>query len=257
MFGRMNILKASGTRGEEGHGLLRDMRRMVVENHPDDSLRWVVGVNLLEQCDEFDTAVPILDMGKDMAGVEIDAGQDRHSAVTNILVVSPDRRGLSWDRRQVGCRQAKRLHTGLLIDADRVDRIRAPVMNGPLGVNGNIPIDQENILRLAVEFRIAPLQVVADLVRLDVVLIQNSPDGTLASLRQARMSRRFSPRGDKPRQRRNRPRFGRQSMVLRLGAGDADHPGLRLVGNFGLMGTVVGILEPGPTPAAKALSMHL
>lgn len=126
-------------------------------------------------------------------------------------------------------------------------------MNGTLGVNGDVAIDQQNVLHLAVELRIAPFQVVTDLVRLNVMLIQNSPDGTLACLCQARMSRHFSAFADEPRQRRNRPQFGRQPMIFRFGAGNADHPGFRLVSNFWLMRSVIGILEPGAHARRKRL----
>lgn len=55
------------------------------------------------------------------------------------------------------------------------------------------------------------------------------------------MPRRFGAFAEEPRQRRNRPQFGRQSMVFRLGAGDANHPDFCFVGNLGFMRTVICI----------------
>lgn len=72
MLGRMNMLKSTGARGEVGHGFLRDVRRMVVKNHPDDCLWRVVGVDILEQRDELDTAVAILGAGKNVSRIQID-----------------------------------------------------------------------------------------------------------------------------------------------------------------------------------------
>jgi hypothetical protein len=95
MLGRMNILESSGTRGEKGHGLLRNMRRMVVENHANDGLGRVVSVNILEQRDELDTTVPILGMSENVARVKINPGQDGNRAVTNVLVVAPNGRRFS------------------------------------------------------------------------------------------------------------------------------------------------------------------
>mgnify|MGYP007072815997 CR=1 FL=1 len=85
MLGRMNILESSGTCGEEGHGLLRDVRGMVVENHANNGLGRIVSINLPEQIDELDATVPILGMSKDMARVKVDTGQNGDRAVTNVL----------------------------------------------------------------------------------------------------------------------------------------------------------------------------
>ena len=57
MLGRMNILEAPGAAAEIGHGLLRDMGRVVVQYHTDDGILGVVRVELFEQTDELDATV--------------------------------------------------------------------------------------------------------------------------------------------------------------------------------------------------------
>jgi len=118
-------------------------------------------------------------------------------------------------------------------------------MNSTLGIERNIAIDQQDILHLAIKVRIAFLQVVADLVRLDVMLVENSPHGAFASLLQSGVSLGHSLLANVACQCRNRPEFGCQSVVLGLGTGHANHPGLCLIRNFGFVGAVIGILECG------------
>lgn len=78
--------------------------------------------------------MPILGMGKDVSRVQVNAGQSRNGAVANVLVVAPYGRRFPRNWRQVGRCQSKGLYAGLFIDANRIDWIRAPVMNGAVGV---------------------------------------------------------------------------------------------------------------------------
>ena len=61
--------------GEPGFGLLGDVRGMIVEDQLDRRMRRIGGVEKLEEFDEFAAAVTVLDQGMDLAGDEIDAGQ--------------------------------------------------------------------------------------------------------------------------------------------------------------------------------------
>ncbi len=87
--GRMNVLEAPRARAQKGHGLIRDVGRVVVQHHADDCIFGVVRVDLLEQSDELNAAVTVLDIGKDVSGMQVDASHDRDGAVANILVVTP------------------------------------------------------------------------------------------------------------------------------------------------------------------------
>ena len=118
-------------------------------------------------------------------------------------------------------------------------------MNSVSPVDRDIPVDHQHLLHLAIKVRVALLKVVANLVGLDVVVVEDAPDRTLASLGQPRKTIAERLLADKPRQRRNRPQLGRQAMVLGHGARHADHPSLGLVADLGLVRTVVFVLQPG------------
>jgi hypothetical protein len=139
----MNILEAPGARAEKGHGLLGDVGRVVVQHYADDGILRVVGIDLLEQSDELNAAVTVLDVGKDVPGMQVDAGHDRHSAVANVLIVTPDTGRLARHRWQIGCGQSDGLNTGLFIDADGVDGVGPRIVNSAFGVERNVPIDHQ------------------------------------------------------------------------------------------------------------------
>ena len=73
MLGRRNIFKAPRATAQIGHGLLGDMGRVAVQHHADDGLLEVVLIELLEQVDEFDAWLAVLDLGKDVPRMQVDA----------------------------------------------------------------------------------------------------------------------------------------------------------------------------------------
>ncbi len=138
---------------------------MIVEDEANNRLRRIVGVDVLEPLNELGAAAPIFDSLEDVTGVQIDARQNRDGAMANVLVIAPEGSRFVRHRGQVRRRQTRRLNTWLLVDADGVDRIWARIMNSPLPVQSHILINHQNRLPLPVEIRVAPFQVIADLVR--------------------------------------------------------------------------------------------
>jgi hypothetical protein len=63
------------SRGEPGSGLSRDVRGMIVENQFDRSVGWIGGIEKLEEFDELSAAVAVSDQGMDLAGEQINSGQ--------------------------------------------------------------------------------------------------------------------------------------------------------------------------------------
>lgn len=110
MLRRMNILESARPRRQIGHGLLGDVSAVIVQNHANDRFSRVVGVERFEQGDKLPTAMAILYPGKDVTGMQVDAGQDRYSSVSDVLVISTHRRRFAQNRRQVWARQANRLN---------------------------------------------------------------------------------------------------------------------------------------------------
>ena len=176
MLGRVDILKPVGTSRQVGPSLLGDMGRMVAQNDPDPGMRRIVGVQILEKGDEFLAPMPFLDPGDDLAGGEIQGGQDRGRSQSDIFVVPRHGRMLSGNGRPVGGRQPQGLDSLLLVQADRVDRV---VEIRRSRIQEDLPIDEQNFPHLGVEVRIPPFQVVSDRVRLQVLLGKNALDGGL------------------------------------------------------------------------------
>src|SRR6202521_237890 len=161
---------------------------MVVQHHADDGLARIVLVQALEQRDELHTAVAVLDVREDVTRVQVDSGENRYRAPTDILIVAPYGGCLARYRRQIRCCQSDRLNTRLLVDADGVDGVGSRIVNGALPVDRDIPVDHQDFLHLAVELRVPFFQVVANLVGLDLVLVEDAPHSALASVGQASKS---------------------------------------------------------------------
>lgn len=131
---------------------------------------------------------------------------------------------------QIRCGQSDRLNTRLLIDAGGVDGIGSRIMNGTLLVDRDISVDHHDFLHLAVELGVPCFQVVANLVGLDLVLVEDAPHGAFASVGQVSEASGLGSFRRKPRQCGDASRPGRQAMILGLGARDAHHPGFGFIG---------------------------
>ena len=219
------------------------MGRVVVQHDADDGLARVVRIQPFEQRDELHAAVAVFDIGEDVARVRVDAGQDRHGAPANVLVVASNGSRLARHRRQVRCSQTNGLNARLFIDADGVDGIGARIVDGVSAIDRHVPIDQQNLLHLSIKVWVALFQVAADLVRLDLVLVKDAPYRALAGVGQAREPSSLGAVAHKPRQGSDGPQLCCQAMVFGFGARDADHPGLGLIGDLGLVRPVVLVLQ--------------
>jgi hypothetical protein len=103
--------------GEPSLGLLGDVRGMIVEDQLDRRMGRIGGIEKLEKFDEFATAVAILDEGVNLAGQQIDAGQQTDGAVTLVFMIAREGRCTpgSGGRSGLCC---DRLDTGLLVIGD-------------------------------------------------------------------------------------------------------------------------------------------
>src|SRR5580704_4149360 len=73
---------AARASGEPGFGLSRDVRGMIVENQPDRGVGRIGGIEQLEEFDELAAAMAVSDQGVDLAGEQINSGQQAERAVT-------------------------------------------------------------------------------------------------------------------------------------------------------------------------------
>jgi hypothetical protein len=84
-------------------------------------------------------------------------------------------------------------------------------------LQGYFLVNHQDLAHLRIKIRITPFQVIADAMRLDVMLIKNSPNRCLVCFSQAWKSCFFSLITDKLRQLRQSPQFSRQPMIFGLG----------------------------------------
>ena len=102
---------ARGLIGEPGFGLLGDVRGMIVEDQLDRGVGRIGGVEKLEEFDEFAAAMAIPDQGMDLAGKQVDAGQQADRAVALIFMIAREGRVQAGLGRQVRSRRGDRLDT--------------------------------------------------------------------------------------------------------------------------------------------------
>src|SRR5208282_1498807 len=141
----------------------------------------------LEEFNEFAAAVAVVDEGVDLAGEQIDAGQQADRAVALVLVIAREGRMSAGLGRQVRGGRGDRLNAGLLIvgyNRHRIARFlfcgRRRLLDEPY-----FAIDAQNLRHLLLELRIAAFQVVADLVRLYLLLIEDFAQRALSQLGEA------------------------------------------------------------------------
>ena len=105
VFGRQNIMEPIGTGRQVGLGLLGEVRRMVIQDQTQDPIRRVESIQVLEQSDEFAAAMPPLDPGGYVTGVQIQGRQDEQVP----------RRFYSWSRPQRACRPGTGFRSGAVL----------------------------------------------------------------------------------------------------------------------------------------------
>ena len=159
---------------------------MIVEDQLDRCVGRIRGIEELEEFNEFAAAVAVLDEGEDLAGEQIDAGHK----------LTVPWRLYSWSRAKVAClpgsggRSGGRgdcLNAGLLIVGDNRHRIARFLFCGRRRLLDELhfAIDAQNLRHLLLELRIAAFQVVADLVRLYLLFIEDFAQRALSQLGKA------------------------------------------------------------------------
>src|ERR1700674_103082 len=89
MFGCEGELKsAGGLLGQPSSGFPRDMRGMIVEDQMDCRVGRVGRIEDFEELDELAAAVAILRQGVNLAGQQVDTGQQADRAVALVFVVA-------------------------------------------------------------------------------------------------------------------------------------------------------------------------
>ena len=98
---KMNSKRPAGCSASQALVSLEMLRRMIVEDQLDRRMARIGGVEELEEFNEFAAAVAVLDESVDLAGEQIDAGQQADRAVALVLVVAREGRMSAGLGRQV------------------------------------------------------------------------------------------------------------------------------------------------------------
>src|SRR5271156_170415 len=97
---KVNSKQCAGLTGEPGCGLFGDVCGMIVEDQLDRRMGRIGVVEKLEEFDEFAAAMAILDQRMDLAGDEVDTGQQADRAVALIFMLPCEGRVDARLRRQ-------------------------------------------------------------------------------------------------------------------------------------------------------------
>src|SRR5215475_7789838 len=119
MLGREDEFEAASRLiSEPGPGFLGDVCGMIVEDQLDRRMGRIGGIDELKEFDEFAAAMAVLDQGVNLAGEQIDTGQQTDCAIALVLVIAREGRMFAGLRRQVRSGRSERLNARLLVVGD-------------------------------------------------------------------------------------------------------------------------------------------
>jgi hypothetical protein len=187
------------------------------------------------------------------AGEQVDASQQAQRAVALVFVVAREGRVRPKLRRQVGRSVADRLDAGLLVIGN--DR-HAWAGRLVCAQDGDLAIDAEHLGHLRIEGLVAPLEIIADLVRLDVMTGEDLADRALDDAGQTRMASRRGMLANVARQQPRSPKLVRIPQVAGLPASQRHQPCLGLWRNLRRLARPRAVIEcrhhPEPHRTAQA-----
>ena len=202
---------------------------MIVEDQLDRGAGRIGGIEKLEEFDELAAAVAIFDKRVDLAGEQIDPGQQTERAMTFVLMIAREGRMNARHGRQIRRRRGDGLDSRLLVVGDDRHRLAGFLrLGGGLLQDLDLAIDAENLRHLLLELGVAAFQVVAHLVRLDFLLAEDLTHRALNQLGETFVPRRRSVLARMACQQPRRPQLVRIAVLLGLVARQRNQPSLGL-----------------------------
>src|SRR6478672_3733882 len=230
---------------EPGSGFPRDVCGMIVEDQLDRGAGRIGGIEKLEEFDELAAAVAISDERVDLAGEQINPGQQAERAMTFVLMIAREGRMNVRHGWQIRRRRSDDLDARLLVVGDDRCRLRRLLFRfgGGLFQDLDLAVDTQNLRHLLLELGVASFQVVAHLVRLDVLLAEDLAQRALDQMGETfvpcRRSALARMTGQKPR----RPQLVRIAVLLGLIARQRYQPGFRFRRNRRLLARSRSVVE--------------
>jgi hypothetical protein len=165
----------------------------------------------------------------DMAGDEVDSRRKRDRAQPLVFMITLHGSVLAWPGRQIRCGGGNRLDAGFLIVGDHGNR---PFRLRQISQHVRRRVNVQDFGFALVKVRVAAFEVVAHLVRLDRLTVQDVMHCARCGFRQAGMTGDGSVAARMRRQQTQRPEFVRIAALFRFDAGLADQPGPRRFGDL-------------------------
>src|SRR6516162_558108 len=109
---KVNSNRPSGSSDEPRSGFFRDVRGMIVENQLDGGAGRIGGIKKLEELIKLSAAVTVSDQGMNLAGEQIDPGQQAKRAVPLVLMITREGRVNAGFGRQIGRGRCDGLDSG-------------------------------------------------------------------------------------------------------------------------------------------------
>ena len=157
---------------------------------------------------------------------QVDAGQQADRPVALILMIAREGRLRTGLGRQIRGGGGDRLDARFLVIGDDRHRVARLLLRCGRGLFNDLDlaVDAQNSRHLDFELGVAAFQVVAHLVRLDLLLIEYLAQSALNQLAKAGVPFGWSMLARVTSQKPRRPQFVRIAQVLRLAAGQRDQP---------------------------------
>jgi len=193
---------------------------MIIEDQLDRGAGRISGVEKLEEFDELPAAMAVPDQGMDLAGEQIDPGQQAERAMAFVFVIAGEGGVHAGFGRQVRRRCCDGLDSRLFIAGDDGHRVSSLLrLGGGSFQNRDFTIDAQNLRHLLFEFGVAVFKIVAHLMRLDFLFAEYLAHRALDQLGKTRVPRRRSMLARMTRQEPRRPQFVRIAMLFGVNAG--------------------------------------
>src|SRR5215831_4778998 len=209
---------------------------MIVEDQLDGRVGRVSRVEKLEEFDELAAAMAFLYQGMDLAGEEINPGEQAERAVALVLVVTRKARKHARLGRQIRPGGCDRLDARLLVIGDNHRRLSLLLLSGGGFLeDSDLAVDAQYLRHPLLEVGVATFQVVAYLVRLDDLPVEDFAHRSLGKLSQAVMPLRRPMLARMARQEPGRPQLMRIAKLLRLATSKIHQPCPRRGRNGGLL----------------------
>jgi hypothetical protein len=230
VLGREGELEAAGRLGSEPSSRFSgDVRGMIVEDQLDRGTRRISRIEKLEELDELSAAVAVSDQGMDLAGEQINPGQQAERAVTLVLMITREGRMDIGFRRQIRRRRCDGLNSRFFVVGDDRHRLVWFLrLGGGLFQDLHLAVDTQNLCHLLLERGVAAFQVVAHLMRFDFFPAEDLAHRALDQVCQTPMPRRRAVLARMTCQQPCRPQLVRIAMLLGLVARQRHQPSLGL-----------------------------